>query len=29
MDENTRNKIVKDARSLGDRFGTGNSGGFL
>ena len=29
MDEKTRNKMVKDARSLGDRFGAGKSGGFL
>jgi hypothetical protein len=29
MDEKTRNKMVKDARSLGDRFGTGKGGGFL
>jgi hypothetical protein len=29
MDEKTRSKIVNDARSLGDRFGTGKSGGFL
>ncbi|KAJ4485252.1 hypothetical protein J3R30DRAFT_3654799 [Lentinula aciculospora] len=29
MDDSKRNKMIKDAKSLGDRFGTGNSGGFL
>jgi hypothetical protein len=29
MDDNTRNKMVRDAKGLGDRFGTGKSGGFL
>lgn len=29
MDEKTRSKIVHDAKSLGDRFGAGKSGGFL
>jgi hypothetical protein len=29
MDEKTRSKMVHDAKSLGDRFGTGKSGGFL
>jgi hypothetical protein len=29
MDEKTRKKIIQDARSLGDRFGTGKCGGFL
>jgi len=29
MDDSTRKKIINDARGLGDRFGTGKSGGFL
>lgn len=29
MDDSTRNKMLRDARGLGDRFGTGTSGGFL
>ena len=29
MDEKTRSKILKDAKSLGDRFGAGKSGGFI
>lgn len=28
MDEKQRNKILADAKGLGDRFGTGKSGGF-
>ena len=29
MDEKQRSKILSDARSLGDRFGSGKSGGYL
>ena len=29
MDDKSRDKYIKDARGLGDRFGTGKSGGFL
>lgn len=29
MDEKSRNKVLADAKGLGDRFGTGKSGGFL
>jgi hypothetical protein len=29
MDDSTRNKIIKDARGLDDRFGTGKVGRFL
>lgn len=29
MDDKTRSKMLQDAKSLGDRFGTGKSGGFL
>lgn len=29
MDEKQRQKMLKDAKALGDRFGTGKSGGFL
>ncbi|KAH8101416.1 hypothetical protein BXZ70DRAFT_933003 [Cristinia sonorae] len=29
MDDKSREKMIKDARGLGDRFGTGKSGGFL
>ncbi|KDQ51406.1 hypothetical protein JAAARDRAFT_62609 [Jaapia argillacea MUCL 33604] len=29
LDDSTRNKIIKDARGLGERFGSGRSGGFL
>ena len=29
MDDSTRNKFIKDARGLSDRFGSGRSGGFL
>ncbi|KIK65841.1 hypothetical protein GYMLUDRAFT_38316 [Collybiopsis luxurians FD-317 M1] len=29
MDDSQRNKMIRDARSLGDRFGSGSSGGFL
>ncbi|KAL4254929.1 GPALPP motifs-containing protein 1-like protein [Abortiporus biennis] len=29
MDDKTRDKFIKEARGLGDRFGTGRSGGFL
>ncbi|KAJ3902269.1 hypothetical protein F5879DRAFT_964911 [Lentinula edodes] len=29
MDDSKRNKMIRDAKSLGDRFGSGNSGGFL
>jgi len=29
MDDKTRDKYIKDARGLGDRFGSGRSGGFL
>ncbi|KAI0344020.1 hypothetical protein BDW22DRAFT_1355273 [Trametopsis cervina] len=29
MDDKSRDKFIKDARGLGDRFGTGKSGGFL
>jgi len=29
MDDKSRDKMIKDARGLGDRFGTGKSGGFL
>ncbi|KAI0697147.1 hypothetical protein BC835DRAFT_1270798 [Cytidiella melzeri] len=29
MDDSSRDKYIKDARGLGDRFGTGKSGGFL
>jgi len=29
LDDGTRDKILKDARRLGDKFGTGKHGGFL
>jgi hypothetical protein len=29
MDDEKRNKLVREAKGLGDRFGTGTSGGFL
>lgn len=29
MDEKQRSKIIADARSLGDRFGSGKGGGYL
>ena len=29
MDDSTRQKILRDAKTLGDRFGTGSGGGFL
>ncbi|KAJ3847291.1 hypothetical protein EV368DRAFT_51456 [Lentinula lateritia] len=29
MDDSKRNKMIRDAKSLGDRFGSGYSGGFL
>ena len=29
MDDKTRNKFIQEARGLGDRFGSGKSGGFL
>ncbi|TFK38739.1 hypothetical protein BDQ12DRAFT_651055 [Crucibulum laeve] len=29
MDDDKRNKLVREAKGLGDRFGTGRSGGFL
>lgn len=29
LDDKTRDKFIKEARGLGDRFGTGRSGGFL
>lgn len=29
LDDSQRSKLVKDAKGLGDRFGTGKSGGFL
>ncbi|KAF8879960.1 hypothetical protein BD779DRAFT_1550529 [Infundibulicybe gibba] len=29
MDDDKRNKLVREAKGLGDRFGTGKSGGFL
>ena len=29
MDEKTRGKFIQEARGLGDRFGSGKSGGFL
>lgn len=29
MDDEKRGKLVKEAQGLGDRFGTGKSGGFL
>ncbi|KAJ3967878.1 hypothetical protein EV361DRAFT_456923 [Lentinula raphanica] len=29
MDDSKRNKMIKEAKSLGDRFGSGSSGGFL
>ena len=29
MDEKQRSKLISDARSLGDRFGTGKAGGYL
>ena len=29
MDDSQRNKMIRDAKSLGDRFGSGSSGGFL
>lgn len=29
MDENQRQIMLRDAKTLGDRFGTGRSGGFL
>ena len=29
MDDGKRNKMIREAKGLGDRFGTGTSGGFL
>lgn len=29
MDDQQRQKLLRDAKGLGDRFGTGKSGGFL
>ena len=29
LDDKTRNKFIQEARGLGDRFGSGKSGGFL
>jgi hypothetical protein len=29
VDDSVRNRILKDARTLGDKFGTGKEGGFL
>ncbi len=29
MDDKTRNKFISEAKGLGDRFGSGKSGGFL
>ena len=29
MDEKQRGKLISDARSLGDRFGSGRNGGYL
>lgn len=29
MDEGQRSKMIQDARTLGDRFGKGKTGGFL
>ena len=29
VDEKQRSKLIQDARSLGDRFGSGRSGGYL
>jgi hypothetical protein len=29
MDEKQRGKLIQDAKSLGDRFGSGKSGGYL
>lgn len=29
MDDKTRNKFINEAKGLGDRFGSGKSGGFL
>ena len=29
MDDAKRNQLVREAKGLGDRFGTGKSGGFL
>ena len=29
MDDKSRNKFIQEARGLGDRFGSGKSGGFL
>jgi hypothetical protein len=29
MDDGKRNKMIKEAKGLGDRFGAGTSGGFL
>ena len=29
MDDRSRNKFIQEARGLGDRFGSGKSGGFL
>ena len=29
MDDDKRNKMLKEAKGLGDRFGSGTSGGFL
>jgi hypothetical protein len=29
MDDKQRQKLLRDAKGLGDRFGTGKSGGFL
>lgn len=28
MDQSTRSKLIKDAKSLGDRFGSGKRGGY-
>jgi hypothetical protein len=28
MDDGKRNKMIKEAKGLGDRFGTGKTGGF-
>lgn len=29
MDDGKRNKLIREAKGLGERFGTGTSGGFL
>jgi hypothetical protein len=29
MDDDKRNKMLKEAKGLGDRFGSSSSGGFL